>query len=402
MTARPGDAVLRRVIALGGRLRADGVDAGVGQLHDAVAALGTVSLARREDVYWALRATLSGRREDGPAFDRAFAAVWGRGAPSAPAHDKGQGDAGEAGPADGQDTGAGDPTGLADRRKGDGDADGAHPERSRTSSREVLRTRDFARMSDAELREAIGAMRGLAGSIPRRRSRRDHPGRGAALDVRRTLRRSLRTGGLPVARAWRAPRTVPRRLVFLVDVSGSMEPYARPLMAFVAAALRAGVRTEAFAFGTRLTRLTGVLASRDVDRALAAAGRAVPDWSGGTRIGESLRAFNDDARARGATRGAVVVIASDGWERGDPALLAGQLARLRRTAHTLLWINPLAGNPTYRPLAAGMAAALPHLDAFLPCHDLRSLGALATLIETLPARRAAALPDRTETHAHAR
>ena len=199
---------------------------------------------------------------------------------------------------------------------------------------------------------------------------------GATFDPRRTLREAMRTGGVPIERAWREPKLVPRKLVYLVDVSGSMEPYARAMVMFLQAAVRAGRHVEAFTFGTRLTRLTPHLAGRDPDRALANAARAVPDWAGGTRIGENLKAFNDVWGRRGLTRGAIVVIASDGWERGDPTLLAEQMRRLHLAAHRVVWTNPLAGGEGYRPLVAGMQAALPYVDDFLPGHNLRALETL--------------------------
>jgi uncharacterized protein with von Willebrand factor type A (vWA) domain len=193
----------------------------------------------------------------------------------------------------------------------------------------------------------------------------------------------MRTGGVPIERAWREPKLVPRKLVYLVDVSGSMEPYARAMVMFLQAAVRAGRHVEAFTFGTRLTRLTPHLAGRDPDRALANAARAVPDWAGGTRIGENLKAFNDVWGRRGLTRGAIVVIASDGWERGDPTLLAEQMRRLHLAAHRVVWTNPLAGGEGYRPLVAGMQAALPYVDDFLPGHNLRALETLAEVLEEI-------------------
>ena len=224
----------------------------------------------------------------------------------------------------------------------------------------------------------------VARVAPRRRSLRRQPSpHGATFDPRRTLREAMRTGGVPIERAWREPKLVPRKLVYLVDVSGSMEPYARAMVMFLQAAVRAGRHVEAFTFGTRLTRLTPHLAGRDPDRALANAARAVPDWAGGTRIGENLKAFNDVWGRRGLTRGAIVVIASDGWERGDPTLLAEQMRRLHLAAHRIVWTNPLAGGEGYRPLVAGMQAALPYVDDFLPGHNLRALETLAEVLEEI-------------------
>jgi uncharacterized protein with von Willebrand factor type A (vWA) domain len=234
------------------------------------------------------------------------------------------------------------------------------------------------------LRRARALVARVARVAPRRRSLRRQPSpHGATFDPRRTLREAMRTGGVPIERAWREPKLVPRKLVYLVDVSGSMEPYARAMVMFLQAAVRAGRHVEAFTFGTRLTRLTPHLAGRDPDRALANAARAVPDWAGGTRIGENLKAFNDVWGRRGLTRGAIIVIASDGWERGDPTLLAEQMRRLRLAAHRIVWANPLAGGEGYRPLVAGMQAALPYVDDFLPGHNLRALETLAEVLEEI-------------------
>lgn len=205
--------------------------------------------------------------------------------------------------------------------------------------------------------------------------------------MRRTLRQAMHTEGDPMQRAWRRNRVVPRRTIFLLDISGSMSPYARPVMMFAQAAVQAGRVVEAFTFGTRLTRVTAQLMGRDRDRALAEAARTVPDWSGGTRIGLSLRSFNELWGRRGLARGSVVVIVSDGWERGDPGPLRAAMGQLHRIAHAVVWVNPLAGDPRYEPLAAGMAAAFPHVDLFLPGHDLSALMSLAAALERIPARR---------------
>ena len=218
----------------------------------------------------------------------------------------------------------------------------------------------------------------------RRPSRRRRPapaGRGE-LDLRRTVRRSLRTGGEVLSRATVQAGERPRRLVLLLDVSGSMEPYARSLARFAHAAVagRRRGQVEAFAVGTRVTRLTRELTTHDPDAALRRAAEAVADWSGGTRLGEGLRRFNDRWGVRGLGRGATVVILSDGWDRGDPALLGAEMARLRRVAHRIVWVNPLKASPGYAPLAGGMAAALPHVDEFVEGHSVASLEALAEVV----------------------
>ncbi len=221
----------------------------------------------------------------------------------------------------------------------------------------------------------------------RRRSRRFQPVRhrrtpGTRPDVRNTVRRSVRAGGEAVVPSRRGPGERPRNLVLLLDVSGSMDPYARELVRFAHAAIaaRRRGRVEAFALGTRLTRLTRALSSRDPDEAMAAATDAAIDWSGGTRLGDGLRAFNDEWGVRGVARGAVVVILSDGWDRGDPDALAEQMARLRRVARRIVWVNPLKASEGYAPLARGMAAALPYIDDFVEGHSLAALEELAEVV----------------------
>ncbi|MFQ5558329.1 MAG: VWA domain-containing protein, partial [Acidimicrobiales bacterium] len=214
---------------------------------------------------------------------------------------------------------------------------------------------------------------------PRRRPRPTRAARGRP-DVRRTFQAALRSGGEPIRMHRRTRGERPRRLVLLLDVSGSMESYARALLRFVHAAVAGRTRVEAFALGTRLTRLTRELSSRDPDRALRAASTAVRDWSGGTRLGEGLERFNDEWGCRGMARGAVVVVLSDGWDRGEPELMAEQMQRLHRVAHRVIWVNPLKASSGYEPLARGMAAALPHVDAFIEGHSLDALETLAEIV----------------------
>jgi uncharacterized protein with von Willebrand factor type A (vWA) domain len=198
--------------------------------------------------------------------------------------------------------------------------------------------------------------------------------------MRATLRRAARSGGEPLQRAWRDKVVVPRRVIFLIDVSGSMRAYARPMIVFAHTAVRTGHPVEAFTFGTRLTRLTPHLRTGASGSALSMTAEAVPDWGGGTRIGESLKAFNDEWGRAGMTRGAVVVVVSDGWERGDPGLLAAQTARLARASHSIIWVNHLSGDERFSPTAAGMAAAAPSLDHLIAGHNVRALRRLAELL----------------------
>jgi uncharacterized protein len=211
-------------------------------------------------------------------------------------------------------------------------------------------------------------------ATPERRTRRhERRRRGERIDLRRTLRESMRTGGDPVHLRRRRRRIVRRRLVLLCDISGSMEPYARAYLQFLTSAAGAGGDTEAFAFATRLTRLTRALASRSPERAIQNAAAAAPDWASGTRIGDALKAFNDSHGRRGVARGAVVVILSDGWERGDPALVAREMERLARLAHRIVWVNPRVAADAFAPRAGGMAAALPYVDALVSGHTLEAL-----------------------------
>src|SRR6185437_8258651 len=270
------------------------------------------------------------------------------------------------------------------------EVDGGETRLGAWSEEELLRTKDFASMTPEEFARARKLIQAIAVARPIRRTRRLRPdAKGRALDVRGLVRASLSTGGDPVQRAFRSRADAPRKLVLILDVSGSMDSYARALLLYLHAARGAGRRVEAFAFGTRLTRLTPELGSRDPETAFAAASARVTDWSGGTRIGESLKAYNDEWGRRALTRGAVVVILSDGCERGDTALLGAELARLARQAFALVWVNPLKGDPAYEPLAGGMRAALPYVDRFLPGHNIASLEALAGVLGGIERRHAA-------------
>jgi uncharacterized protein len=368
------DAVPHLAVAFVRALRGAGVAVPPGATVVYAAALAAAG-TRPSGVYWAGRATLLRRPEDIPAYDRTFAAVYGGRAPVATpvlatpvqvvldvADD---------------DPGASPDEGDTERHDDDRRA-------LRWSATEVLRHQDLATCTPDELAEAHRLMADLRVHAALRRSRRRRParpGRGAP-DLRRTVRRSLATGGEVLAPAGTQPGERARRLVLLVDVSGSMEPYARALTRFAHSAVagRRHGQVEVFALGTRVTRITRELATHDPDVALQRAGGAVADWAGGTRLGEWLRQFNDRWGVRGLGRGAVVVILSDGWDRGDPAVLGAELARLRRVAHRLVWVNPLKASPGYAPLARGMAAALPHVDEFVEGHSVASLEALAEVV----------------------
>lgn len=362
----------RLALAFARVLRGMGLDVPVGSAVTFAEALALLGLDGRDPVYWAGRAALVRRPEDIPVYDSAFDAFWRGRVPFTVAPTRRE-----------------EVTLVLDT--GEEDSGGEGEERVeapgptlvvRWSPREVLRHKDFAAYTHAEFEEARRLMADLRLAGALRRSRRLRPSARSEgrPDLRRTVRRSLRAGGEPIRRAFLEPGRRPRRVVLICDVSGSMEPYSRALVRFLHAAVVGRGQIEAFALGTRLTRITRELSSRDPDAALAKAARAVPDWSGGTRLGEGIRAFNDTWGVRGMARGAVVVILSDGWDRGDPALLAEQMGRLSRVAHRIVWVNPLKASPGYAPLAAGMAAALPYVDEFVEGHSLDSLEALAEVI----------------------
>jgi len=270
---------------------------------------------------------------------------------------------------------------------GGGSADDGAAEAARvatTSAAEVLRQRDVARLTAAEREEVRRLLALLAPAGPRRRSRRTSPKPHGRVDLRRTARASVARGGEPLLRH-RRTRFRPRRLVLLIDVSGSMAPYADTLLRFAHAAARRRAGTEVFTLGTQLTRVSRAVALRDADDALDAVSAAVPDWSGGTRLGDTLAAFLDRWGQRGVARGAVVVLASDGWERGDVRPLADAMVRLHRLAYRVVWVNPHKVRPGFAPATAGLAAALPHVDAFVEGH---SLAAYEQLVATLGSARA--------------
>ena len=369
----PGDAVLERMVGFGRVLRGAGLEVGPGRLQDALRGLDVVGLTRRDDVYHALRCTLVARRDDLDVFDAAFAAYW-EAAAQTPAPEIGL----EVPRFEPDQAPAPSPT----EGEGGGREEGEEPTLLLAASPdERLRRRDFADMTTAELRRLRRLMERLPKAAPTRRSRRLRASpAGDVLDARRTLRNAMRTDGLPLDPAYRRRKQVPRKLVFLCDVSGSMEPYARGMVMFLQAVTASGRHVEAFAFGTRITRLTPHLRKLDPARALAGIGSLMPDWGGGTRIGESLRHYNETWGRRGLTRGATVVIVSDGWERGDLRELDTELARIGRQAYRLVWVNPLKGHDGFAPLAGGMRIALRHSDEFVEGHNLVALEALAEVI----------------------
>ena len=321
------------------------------------------------------------RRADIDVFDRVFAQVFGgvvdvadqRGDPfSPPAHTRSEPTPPRPTEPRGAPRGAGAGAPSASPDGGEGDTEREAVVAFASAEERLART-DFAALGDAELAALRDLMRRLRVTPPTRVGRRaERHTRGARLDMRATLRRSHRTGGDPLDQIRTRPAARPRRVVVLCDISGSMQPYARAYVQFLHAA-RGASRAEVFTFATRLTRLTRALSVVDPGVALAQAAEAAPDWHGGTRIGDAVKAFLDGYGRRGLARGAVVVIVSDGWETGDPAVLGEQMARLARLAHRVVWVNPRTADARYQPLAGGMAAALPYCDALVSGHSAEAL-----------------------------
>jgi uncharacterized protein with von Willebrand factor type A (vWA) domain len=370
-----GDSVTAGLSALADAMRGQGGRVGVGELLTAHRALDAVESESRDQARLALRTVLCSNRDDLARFDLAFVAVFGDG--RTPGRDQPLAELGSIERAALPHAGI---PGSADRPP----ERGAVPVPAAWSEVELLRTKDFSRYTEAEMAAARELIARLARRGPTRLSRRTRASRrrGHTPDLRQIMRASLRTGGEPVHRRWRAPSRRPRQLVLICDVSGSMAPYARMLLQYMQACVAARRRVEAFAFGTRLTRITHELTGRDHDHALERAAAAVMDFSGGTRIGAALSELNR-AHGRRLGRGAVIVVLSDGWDRGDPELLEAEMGRLRRTAHKLVWLNPLAAHPDYEPLTRGMRAAVPHTDRLLAGNSLASLEQLAAILEEM-------------------
>jgi uncharacterized protein with von Willebrand factor type A (vWA) domain len=371
-----GDIVIDRLSALAQALRAQGTRVGLGEVLTAHQALTAVDTSSRDDARLALRSVLCSSHRDIERFEHAFRAVFG----DERMHF-------------GQDPY--EPLGKIERPVPPraavaGDAFGTSEDQdplavpAAYSDVELLGHKDFSQYTDAEMAIARVLIARLAQRGPTRLSRRTRPARRRSHtpDLRRVVRASLRTGGEPIQRHWRAPSTRPRPVVLVCDVSGSMTPYARMLIQYMHASVAARRRVEAFAFGTRLTRVTNELGGRDHDRALERAAAAVTDFAGGTRIGSALAELNRE-HGRRIGRGAVVVILSDGWDRGDPEELGHEMARLRRSAHRLVWLNPLAAHPEFEPLTRGMRAATPYTDELLAGNSLASLEELAVILEDI-------------------
>lgn len=367
-------AFLGRIIGFAGRLRQQGLAVGSGRVAALVQALGLVNLSDRQSVYTAAEATLIGRREDLAVFRQAFERFWlgrtmeqdGR-----PAHEL----------TESAPDGAGTTSSwrVAPREP---DAGPASQIVLSYSAIEILRAKDFSQMTPDELVQAERRLAGIRLWQAQRRGRRWLAGDGARLDLRGSLRSSLGYGGEWLRLARLEPGRQWRPLLVLADISGSMAVYSRLLLAFCyGLARRRQPDVEVFVFGTRLTRVTPLLRRQPVAAALDGLSVAVPDWSGGTRTGEALRSLHQQWGRRVLSRRPAVLILSDGWDRGEPALLASQVARLARSADRLVWLNPLLGKSGYQPLTRGLQDCLPHMDAFLPAHNLASLESLLSTLD---------------------
>lgn len=377
--------ILRSMMMFGEVLRKVGLDVGSGNMLDLVRAMEFAPFGRKQDFHQAARCILVHRNQDLPLFDETFQVFW-----RPPARDQTTLDLHSLGqqtryrkpqigpPPAGDDDGEGADSGVEDDPAAD------RVDLTRTySAKEVLRQKDFADFKTAEIADARRMMAELSWDLGFRHTRRKTPGDGAWLDLGKTLHRSIRYGGEMLELAHRQRKDKPRSLVLICDVSGSMERYTRMLLHFIHSVARGPEQVEAFLFATRLTRITRYLNYRGIDQAVEEVARAVPDWAGGTRIGQAIKTFNFQWLRRVLRGGAVVLVISDGWDRGEPELLAQEMSRLQRNCHRLIWLNPLLGSDTFRPLTRGMQAALPYVDDFLPVHNLNSLAALARHLNSL-------------------
>lgn len=395
-----GEGLLRHLLLFGRLLRRVGVQVNTSQMLDLLAALEVVDLTRRDDFYWAARAVLVTRRDDLARFDQAFALFWRnaqardmpnfapllsqtpvprreppRKSDAKPGEDKPQERSIAIAEATDEETDSGDEAEETD----------APDLIISASPMEVLRHKDFAGYTADELALARQILRDMTWELGERRTRRFRRGKGRRLDLRRSLRRNVRFGGEMVELAWREPKFKPRPVVVIADISGSMEQYSRLLLHFLHTLYQGMDNVEAFVFGTRLTRITHELRTRNVDVAVSQVAQTVQDWAGGTRIGESLHTFNYRWGRRVLGRGAVALIISDGWDRGEVRVLREEMDRLQRSCFRLIWLNPLLGMAGYQPLTRGIVAALPYIDDFLPVHSLHSLVELGELLTSLGA-----------------
>ncbi len=410
-----GARLLQRLTEFGHLLWEGGIDVGPGKLLDLAQTLEYIDLANREDFYYTLKCSLLVKHEQEVVFDQMYFYYW----QMHDQQDKQQQRKEKPGASKRNDKYLRLPPSerkrLAehmnaqteqrkelkmeqrqkDRRRIAEERESAqreekdgNPEGTAYSAVEILRKKDFESFSWDEVQEAKKLMAEMRWQLGMRKTHRKAPSRrGKLLDMRRLMRRNLKYGAEPLEFTWRSIRLKPRPLVIVCDISGSMSLYSRLLLHFIHTISNGRLNVETFVFGTRLTCITRQLKRRDVDEAVRDVSKMVQDWSGGTRIGDALHTFNHDWARRVLGRGAVVLLISDGWDRGDAGTLAVEMDRLQRSCHRLIWLNPLLGSPDYRPLTIGMKTALPYVDSFLPAHNLDSLINLGNLLSTIDERR---------------
>jgi len=379
--------LLSNLLLFGRLLRRLGMDVNAGRMLDLMQALEHIQIGRKSDFYYTARSLLVHRHEDLQFFDQAFELFWRKpveewttlnlsGLDEQPQLRK---PSNRQKPLFHPSIASSPSTGQSEQ------SESSRPQIVQTySDVEVLRRKDFAEMNVDELKRAHELMAELVWQLGERRTRRKQPGAGRLFDWRRTLRRNLKYGGEVLKWARREPKFKPRPLVVIADISGSMERYTNLLLQFIYSLSSGLNKVEAFVFSTRLTRVSKQLHNRDAERALREVAHSVTDWAGGTRIGEALKDFNFKWGRRVLGRGAVVMIISDGWDRGDIPLLRQEMARLSLSSHRLIWLNPLLGHEGYEPLTQGMSAALPYVDDFLPVHNLVSLEQLGEVLAAMP------------------
>jgi uncharacterized protein with von Willebrand factor type A (vWA) domain len=365
-------ALLPNLLVFARLMRAAGLQVHAGRMLDCITALDEVGIRRRADVHATLRSLLVHRQEDLARFDEVFAAFW-------KAHETDSGRLPLFSLGERPRVKVAAPSGASVEFD---DVERAEAAASRLaagaySPAEVSRTKDFVDFTREDADRAEALLADMAWSLGRRRTRRWSAAPHGSIDLRPILRRNMRHGGELVHVPRRRRIEKPRPLVVLCDVSGSMARYSRMVLQLVHGLARSAGRVESFLFATRLTRVTRQAGARDVAAVVTRLAHAVNDWGGGTRIGETLRAFNTRWARRVMRNGPVVLIVSDGWDRGDPDLVAREMARLRRRCHRVVWVNPLLGSANYEPLTRGLQAARPFVDEFLPAHNLVTLEQLA-------------------------
>ena len=387
---------LHNLVLFGRMLRVLGLDINPDRLITLVKALEHVNIAHKEEFYHAMRCLVVNEKDEIPVFDRAFDLFWrkpGQRGLKFQFEDLDRPSLTRPHPEDPR--AAKEPSPFSkpvetkvENQDKDEDLSPLLDLTQMYSAQEILRQKDFSELDPDELIAVKNLIKELIWQLGQKQTRRYRPGRGLMIDMRRSLRRNLHYGGEILQWSYRQPKIKPRPLVVIADISGSMERYTNLLLHFTySLAIGLEQSVESFVFSTRLTRITYQLKNKDVDAVIKEVSQTVPDWSGGTRIGDALKRFNFDWARRVSGHGAVILLISDGWDRGAPELLANEISRLQRSCHRLIWLNPLLGSPDYEPLTRGMQAALPYIDDFLPIHNLASLEELAVQLLRMEKRR---------------